>query len=71
VYIIVVDDISIDKSQMRTLHMLFGVKSTSVGYCHVNTGCKIAADELYASNGIVRVGSWELHYASDSTRSGP
>jgi hypothetical protein len=41
--------------------MLFGVKSTSVGYCHRTAGCKIAADELYASNGIVRVGFWVIY----------
>ncbi|KAG9103588.1 hypothetical protein FRC06_009722 [Ceratobasidium sp. 370] len=38
----------------RPLHLLFRVKSTWVGYCHVDTGCKVAADELYFSNGIVR-----------------
>ncbi|KAG8743248.1 hypothetical protein FRC10_012292 [Ceratobasidium sp. 414] len=38
----------------RPLHLLFRVKSTWVGYCHVDAGCKVAADELYFSNGIVR-----------------
>ena len=40
---------------MRKVHAHLGIKSTSVGYCHVDTGCKIAADELVTSNGIVRV----------------
>jgi arylesterase/paraoxonase len=48
--------------------MLFGVKSTSVGYCHVKTGCKVAADELYSSNGIVRVSLWVfLNYTGNLT----
>ncbi|QRV94112.1 hypothetical protein RhiJN_22130 [Ceratobasidium sp. AG-Ba] len=38
----------------RTLDMYLHIKSTSVGYCHLDTGCKIAADKLYFSNGIVR-----------------
>lgn len=38
----------------RLLHILFRMKSTWVGYCHVDAGCKVAADELYVSNGIVR-----------------
>ncbi|KAH7339448.1 hypothetical protein B0J17DRAFT_655168 [Rhizoctonia solani] len=41
---------------VRTLvDVVFRFKSTTVGYCHSDTGCKIAADELYASNGLARV----------------
>lgn len=40
---------------MRKVHAYLGKKSTSVGYCHVDRGCKIAADELFMSSGIVRV----------------
>ncbi|CAE6474296.1 unnamed protein product [Rhizoctonia solani] len=40
--------------QKRELHAYFQIGSTWVGYCHAETGCKVAADELYTSNGIVR-----------------
>ncbi|CAE6407135.1 unnamed protein product [Rhizoctonia solani] len=42
------------KGLKRPLHTYFRLGSTWVGYCHANTGCKIAADELYTSNGIAR-----------------
>ncbi|KAG8778187.1 hypothetical protein FRC12_025117 [Ceratobasidium sp. 428] len=49
---------------MRGLYMILGVKSTTVGYCHVDHGCKIAADELYGSNGIVRASDGSVWVAS-------
>ncbi|KAG8698661.1 hypothetical protein FRC08_005772 [Ceratobasidium sp. 394] len=51
----------------RPLHILFRVKSTWVGYCHVDTGCKVAADELYVSNGIVRVNDGTVWVASSGS----
>ncbi|CAE6479863.1 unnamed protein product [Rhizoctonia solani] len=44
----------------RILH----IKSTTVGYCHSDTGCKIAADELYASNGLIRTQDGKFWVAS-------
>ncbi|KAF8608964.1 serum paraoxonase/arylesterase [Ceratobasidium sp. AG-I] len=49
---------------MRKVHAYLSIKSTSVGYCHVNTGCKIAADELVTSNGIVRAPNGDVWVAS-------
>ncbi|KAG8743252.1 hypothetical protein FRC10_012296 [Ceratobasidium sp. 414] len=49
---------------MRQVYMILGIKSSSVGYCHVDEGCKIAADELYASNGIVRASDGSIWVAS-------
>ncbi|KDN38774.1 hypothetical protein RSAG8_09324, partial [Rhizoctonia solani AG-8 WAC10335] len=43
---------------------VFGVKSTTVGYCHSDTGCKIAADELYGSNGLARAQDGKFWVAS-------
>jgi sugar lactone lactonase YvrE len=40
-------------SQTRYLESL-GLARTSVGYCHVEEGCKIAVDGLHGSNGIAR-----------------
>ncbi|KAG9126325.1 hypothetical protein FRC07_003892 [Ceratobasidium sp. 392] len=51
----------------RYLHLLFRVKSTWVGYCHVDTGCKVAADELYFSNGIVRASDGTVWVASSGS----
>ncbi|KAG9102547.1 hypothetical protein FRC06_001821 [Ceratobasidium sp. 370] len=48
------NDHAVKTGMSRTVHMYLGIESTSVGYCHVNTGCKIAASKLYSSNGIVR-----------------
>ncbi|KAG8710712.1 hypothetical protein FRC08_016817 [Ceratobasidium sp. 394] len=50
----------------RTVHLYLGIKSTSVGYCHVNTGCKIAADKLYSSNGIVQDKSGKIWVGSSA-----
>ncbi|CAE6435371.1 unnamed protein product [Rhizoctonia solani] len=50
---------------VRTLvDSVFGVKSTTVGYCHSDTGCKIAADELYSSNGLARTKDGNFWVAS-------
>ncbi|KAF8322450.1 calcium-dependent phosphotriesterase [Clavulina sp. PMI_390] len=34
--------------------LVFATKSTSVGFCHADTGCKIAAKGVIGANGIVR-----------------
>ena len=39
--------------QSRFLEFL-GLSRTSVGYCHIDDGCKIAIDGLHGSNGIAR-----------------
>jgi arylesterase/paraoxonase len=42
---------------------------TSVGYCHVDTGCKIAADHLPGANGITRSNSdADVFYLGSATR---
>lgn len=38
----------------REIDVMFRRKSTFVGYCHVNDGCKVASVPLLGSNGIVR-----------------
>ncbi|CUA74444.1 hypothetical protein RSOLAG22IIIB_05553 [Rhizoctonia solani] len=43
---------------------VFHIKCTTVGYCHSDTGCKIAADELYASNGLTRAQDGNFWVAS-------
>ncbi|CCO29441.1 Serum paraoxonase/lactonase 3 EC=3.1.1.2 [Rhizoctonia solani AG-1 IB] len=48
------NDCPAKKGLKRQLHTYFRLGSTWVGYCHADTGCKIAADELYTSNGIAR-----------------
>ncbi|CAE6479856.1 unnamed protein product [Rhizoctonia solani] len=48
----------------RELHVYFQFGSTWVGYCHVETGCKVAADELYTSNGVIRTHDGRFWVAS-------
>ncbi|QRV79290.1 serum paraoxonase/arylesterase [Ceratobasidium sp. AG-Ba] len=48
----------------RIIHLLFHVKATWVGYCHIDKGCRIAADELYHSNGIVRASNGQVWIGS-------
>ncbi|KAG8743249.1 hypothetical protein FRC10_012293 [Ceratobasidium sp. 414] len=48
------NDSPVKTGVMRALHLLFRAQSTWVGYCHVDSGCKVAADQLHASNGIIR-----------------
>ncbi|KAJ3887484.1 hypothetical protein GG344DRAFT_90470 [Lentinula edodes] len=40
-------------SHVRTLRNVFS-STTSVGYCHLDHGCKIVASGLYTNNGIVK-----------------
>ena len=49
--------------QTRYLEYL-GLARTSVGYCHVNEGCKIAVDGLPGSNGIVRAQNGTVYVAN-------
>ncbi|KAF8478277.1 serum paraoxonase/arylesterase [Gautieria morchelliformis] len=39
---------------MRTVDIYLRLSSTSVGYCHIEHGCKLAASGLQAANGIAR-----------------
>ncbi|GAB1521479.1 hypothetical protein RhiTH_004575 [Rhizoctonia solani] len=48
------NDYPVKQGLKRKLHMYFRIGSTWVGYCHADTGCKIAVDELYTSNGITQ-----------------
>ncbi|CAE6511783.1 unnamed protein product [Rhizoctonia solani] len=48
------NDYPVKQGKKRDLHMYFQLGSTWVGHCHAETGCKVAADGLYTSNGIVR-----------------
>ncbi|KAH7339447.1 hypothetical protein B0J17DRAFT_655153 [Rhizoctonia solani] len=48
------NDYPVKQGKKRDLHMYFQLGATWVGYCHAETGCKVAADKLYTSNGIVR-----------------
>ncbi|KAK7685311.1 hypothetical protein QCA50_011674 [Cerrena zonata] len=38
----------------RTLELYFMLRRTTVGYCHVDEGCKFAAKNLPSANGIAR-----------------
>ncbi|KAF8608962.1 calcium-dependent phosphotriesterase [Ceratobasidium sp. AG-I] len=49
---------------MRKLQLIFRFKSTFVGYCHVTTGCKVAVDELYSANGILRTDNGDIWVVS-------
>jgi sugar lactone lactonase YvrE len=39
-------------------------RTTSVGYCHLDHGCKIAASGLVSSNGIVKASNDTIYVAS-------
>ncbi|KAF9050334.1 hypothetical protein BJ165DRAFT_1414176 [Panaeolus papilionaceus] len=41
-----------------------GRKTTSVGYCHIDEGCKIALANLWGSNGIAAASNGTLYVAS-------
>src|SRR5260370_16781161 len=49
--------------QTRMLEFL-GLAQTSVGYCHVDEGCKIAMDGLPGSNGIARAQNGTVYVAN-------
>jgi len=49
---------------MRHRDTLFGFASSSVGYCHVDEGCKLAIQKLRGSNGIARAKN-DTFYVSD------
>ncbi|KAI0256143.1 serum paraoxonase/arylesterase [Lactifluus subvellereus] len=42
----------------------FGLSRTSVGYCHVDDGCKIAISGLHGSNGIARAPNGTVYVAN-------
>jgi arylesterase / paraoxonase len=39
---------------MRTVDMYLRLSSSSIGYCHIERGCELAATGLQAANGIAR-----------------
>lgn len=41
-----------------------GLSRTSVGYCHVEEGCKIAIAGLHGSNGIARAQNGTVYVAN-------
>ncbi|KAJ4486628.1 hypothetical protein C8J55DRAFT_508135 [Lentinula edodes] len=47
------NDHSFKVSHVRTLRSVFS-STTSVGYCHLDHGCKIVASGLHSNNGIVK-----------------
>ena len=53
-------------SQTRYLEFL-GLARTSVGYCHVDEGCKIAMDGLHGSNGITRAQNGTVYVANSKS----
>ena len=50
-------------SQKRALEV-FGRKSSSVGFCHVDRGCKIAAAGMSGNNGIAYANNGTFYVAS-------
>ncbi|KAF8198076.1 hypothetical protein BJ912DRAFT_56680 [Pholiota molesta] len=48
---------------VRLLDML-GRKSSSVGYCHIDEGCKIALSNTFTSNGIVTAPNGTIYVAN-------
>lgn len=43
---------------------LFGSKSSSVGYCHIDDGCKIAIAGTHGSNGIAAAPNGTIYVAN-------
>lgn len=52
-----------DIIQAREFRAAFSA-DTSVGYCHVDHGCKIAASGLVSSNGIAKASNDTIYVAS-------
>ncbi|EMD37607.1 hypothetical protein CERSUDRAFT_114255 [Gelatoporia subvermispora B] len=52
----------------REIEMFFPIPTTSVGYCHVDFGCKIAADRTTSSNGLAWDRSADLFYVGSTPR---
>ncbi|EIW83168.1 calcium-dependent phosphotriesterase [Coniophora puteana RWD-64-598 SS2] len=48
------NDYGIKAGWRRTLNLLLQLSGGSVGYCHLHTGCKLAARNVHAANGIVK-----------------
>jgi arylesterase/paraoxonase len=48
---------------------VFGAKSSSVGYCHIDDGCKYAITGTHGSNGIVAAPNGTV-YVADSLYGG-
>lgn len=52
--------------QTRYLEFL-GLAQTSVGYCHIDNGCRIVASGLHGSNGIARAQNGTVYVGSSKS----
>lgn len=52
--------------QMSSIDILLGMPVSSVGYCHVNEGCKLAAPKITGASGIARAN--DTFYIANSIR---
>ena len=43
---------------------LLGAKSSSVGYCHIDDGCKLAITKTHGSNGIAAAPNGTIYVAN-------
>ncbi|KAF9010662.1 hypothetical protein BDQ17DRAFT_1387867 [Cyathus striatus] len=48
----------------RQLDMFLGRKSTSVGYCHIDNGCKLAITRMHGNNGIAQAPNGTIYVAN-------
>ncbi|KAJ7188380.1 hypothetical protein C8R46DRAFT_1054614 [Mycena filopes] len=63
------NDHSSKTSMMRYLSVV-GLESGSVGYCHIQSGCKFALKNIHGANGIVRAPNNESFYVANSILGG-
>lgn len=49
---------------MKYAGLLFGAKGSSVGYCHIDEGCKFAIAKTYGSNGIAAAPNGTIYVAN-------
>ncbi|KAF7376049.1 Serum paraoxonase/arylesterase 2 [Mycena sanguinolenta] len=54
------------KTSMMRFLTLVGLKYSSVGYCDVDSGCKLVTPNLHAANGIVRATNNDTFYVGNS-----
>jgi hypothetical protein len=51
---------------MRQLNLILRTPVTSVGYCHVDEGCKLATPKIHDANGIASVN--DTFYVANSVK---
>ncbi|KAL0956031.1 hypothetical protein HGRIS_002204 [Hohenbuehelia grisea] len=54
---------------LRTIE-LFDISRASVGYCHIDEGCKIAVANMHANNGIAKAPQNDTIYVANCNRGG-